>query len=526
MRVRSGVWLLVTAALAVACGASPDGEGVDTVQEAYSGTVSGCTQSAIRAAAPASAQGMLDRAYKWINAGVMYCQCTSSGTSGYRSDCSGYVSYIWSQPAPGNSTKMFPNGPYDNGRATAINWGDLTIGDALNFSGSVSAGTGHVMLFGGWLDSSHTKLCSIEESHTGTAAHIGQHSLSDPGSWWGGSGTFKGIFQPIRKAGYMPTPPNSPPKGYLDGAACNAITGWAQDPDAPKKTIEAHVYFNAKAGKSGAVGIKTTADVSRQDLCGPLGSCNHGFSLEPPRSLLDGQPHDVFAYGIDSAGGPNTLLTNSPKTLNCPPPAAPLTPAQGVKRHVTDATAMGAWQFSYTYDVAHYDDATVNAYPDGPDWPAAPTVVQADDGTADMWVIDGKVRRHVTDPASFDAWRFGSVEVWPAAQVYSYPQAADFRPGPFLLMGSGAAVYVLDDPLTPPTGAGSDAGAGGGWTFEDAGYGNPNGNGATGEQQPVSSAARPVAARCRRAAARAARARRCGSSRARCSWPASAGAGS
>lgn len=472
---RSGAWGFLVLALATACGSAPESadDALGTTSEPYSAPVSGCTKAAIRAAAPPSAQGMLDRAYAWVDAGIMYCQCTEAGTSGYRADCSGYVSYIWSLPTPGNSTKMFPNGPYDNGRATAINWSDLTIGDALNFAGSVSAGTGHVMLFGGWMDSSHNQFCSIEESSTGTPAHISHHSLGDPGSWWGGSGSFKSIFQPIRKAGYVPTPPNSPPKGYLDSASCDKVTGWSQDPDVPKQSIDVHVYFNGKAGASGALGIKTKANVSRQDLCGPLGSCNHGFSLEPPRSLLDGQPHDVFAYGIDSAGGPNTLLTNSPRTLDCPPPAAPLTPAEGVLRHVTDPTAFSAWKFSYTYDVAHYPDSTVGSYTVGPDWPATPTVVQADDGTPEVWVLDGKVRRHVIDPASLSAWRFGSVETWPAAQVYSYPQAVDFRPGPFLVMGSGAAVYVLDDPLTPPsTGTG---GAGGG-----TGSGGANGSAGSG----------------------------------------------
>ncbi len=486
---RSGLWVLVAALLVSACGGAPDWEDVGTTSEPYSAPVSACTKAAIRSAAPASAQGMLDRAYAWVDAGIMYCQCTEAGTSGYRADCSGFVSYVWSLPTPGNTTKMFPNGPYDNGRATAITWSDLTIGVALNFAGSVSAGTGHVMLFGGWLDSAHTKFCSIEESHTGTAAHISNHSLGDQGSWWGGSGTFKSIFQPIRKAGYTPTLPDSPPKGYLDSAACTAVTGWSQDPDTPKKSINVHVYFDGKAGASGATGIKTTANVSRQDLCGPLGSCNHGFSLDPPRGLLDGNPHPVYAYGIDSAGGPNKLLTNSPKTLDCPPPAAPLLPAQGVLRHVTDPTVFSAWQFSYTYDVAHYPDSTVSSYPVGPDWPATPTVVQADDGTPEVWVIDGMVRRHVTNPASLKAWRLGSVETWPAAQVYSYPQAVDFRPEPFLVMGSGPAVYVLDDPLAPPSagGAGGTTGTGGvaggagaAWSVDGGAWGGAGGSGTTG----------------------------------------------
>ncbi len=457
-RATGAGWLLV-ATLTAGCGATPSDEPTGATAEAvYSEPVAGCDEASIRAGAPASAQPLLDRAYAWVDAGIMYCQCVEAGTSGYRADCSGFVSYVWSQATPGNTTYAFPGGPWDNGHATAIGWQDLTIGDALNFGGDVNAGTGHVMLFGGWTDSSHSQLCAIEESSTGTPAHISKHKLSDPGSWWGGSGTFQSIFQPIRKAGYVPTPPDSPPKGYLDGVDCSQIHGWAQDPDAPTQSISVHVYLDGPAGAAGAIGVPLTADVDRADLCSALGSCNHGFTLTPPRGLLDNQPHEVHAYGIDTAGGANAELSQSPISLDCPPPPAP----SGVKRWVTGPAIFSAWKFSYTYDVAHYDDSVVTAYPDGPAWPDAPDLVQADDGTPEVWLIDGSVRRHVVDPASMSAWRLdtGAVTQMPAAQVYAYAQGVDFRAAPFLVMGSGPSVYVLDDPIGWG-GAGGSAGASG-----------------------------------------------------------------
>ena len=360
-------------AAAPACGGGAGAERTGkAVAAVYSDPVAGCDQGAMRGVAPASAQGLLDLAFSWVDAGIMYCQCQQAGSSGYRADCSGFVSYAWGLPAPGYTTYAFPGGPWDNGSATAIGWEDLTIGDALNFGGDSAAATGHVMLFGGWLDGSHTQLCSIEESSPGTPAHIGQHSLGDPGSWWGGSATLADIFQPIRLAGYVPTPANAPPTGALDAAGCTSIRGWAQDPDVSTQSIAVHLYFDGPAGGAGAIGVPISADVDRPDLCGAIGSCNHGFERAPPRGLRDDQAHEVRAYGIDSAGGLNTELSGGPLSFTCPPPTAPLSPADGVKRHVTGDADFAAWQFSYTDDVAHYADSVVSAYPDGPDWPATP----------------------------------------------------------------------------------------------------------------------------------------------------------
>src|SRR5690349_13473033 len=41
------------------------------------------------------------------------------------------------------------------------------------------------------------------------------------------------------------------PIGYLDGAGCDAIVGWAQDPDSPDTPIDVHFYYGGPAG-SGA----------------------------------------------------------------------------------------------------------------------------------------------------------------------------------------------------------------------------------------------------------------------------------
>ncbi|MBI5480314.1 MAG: hypothetical protein HY906_15730, partial [Deltaproteobacteria bacterium] len=132
-----------------------------------------------------------------------------------------------------------------------------------------------------------------------------------------------------------------------------------------------------------------------------------------------------------------------------------------MKRWVTDPTSFATWKLTYD-DVALLDPATVAAWPDGPDMPATPVVVQADDGTPAVWVIDAgpgrpSQRRHVIDPASLAAWRFaGAVATRPAAEVYANPVGLPWRPAPFAFQASGRPqVHLLDD--APPP-AGSDGG--------------------------------------------------------------------
>ncbi len=149
-------------------GGDPDG----TARAVSAITLADCSEGSIRGAAPADAAPMLDRAFDWIHRAIPYCQCVSGAVGGYRTDCSGFVSMVWSLPAPGHTTYSFAGGPWDDHAAVRIGMAALVTGDALNYPGVPSAGTGHVVLFGGWLDDAHTRFCSLEESHTGTPARV------------------------------------------------------------------------------------------------------------------------------------------------------------------------------------------------------------------------------------------------------------------------------------------------------------------------------------------------------------------
>ena len=114
-----------------------------------------------------------------------------------------------------------------------------------------------------------------------------------------------------------------------------------------------------------------------------------------------------------------------------------------------------AWKFVALTDVAPEPDAVVSTYATGADWSTTPTVVQADDGTPEVWIIDGEVRRHVIDPPSFGAWHFGDVVKTPAADVYKYARGLDLPARPFLIQGTGPAIWVLD---AAPAAGGSGSG--------------------------------------------------------------------
>jgi MYXO-CTERM domain-containing protein len=147
---------------------------------------------AIFAASPAGAVrrcDILPHAVQWVNARVMYSQgpyggyCPGSyycdpaaGGACYRPDCSGFVSAMWGLPAPGHTTYYFAGGPYNDGVSHVIGASELLPGDALNFGGDPAAGTGHIMLFGGWLGGS--RFWAYEESSCGTPAHYSEHDLS------------------------------------------------------------------------------------------------------------------------------------------------------------------------------------------------------------------------------------------------------------------------------------------------------------------------------------------------------------
>lgn len=419
------------------------------------------TEASGQSADDVTTSDIVARAEQWSDAKLLYCQsangardydsaCPSychrtsnSAWDAYRSDCSGLISWAWGLPAPGRVTGQFA--PYENDISTRINGIDLRPGDALN----LIPNSEHIILFKAWVTKGVSATfieepgCSVNPDYAHTFTSNVTISGSSVYVAYEGS-----TFAAIRYKGS--TLPDAPARGYLDSATCTSIAGWSEDSDSAASAVTVNLTFDAPIGRAGSGTMVVSANQRRADLCTSLGSCNHGFSVGMPTGVRDGKAHTVYAYGHDVQGNAAAELTSAPKTFTCAPPAIPA----GIKRHIVSETAMRAWKFDPLLDVAHEAAAKVDAITDGADLEAAPTVVQGDDGSAAVYVIDGGQKRHVISKASLDAWGF-AVAKMPIAKLDALGAGEDWPQAPFVLQGVGeAGIYVLD--LVPPAPAGSD----------------------------------------------------------------------
>ena len=117
---------------------------------------------------------------------------------------------------------------------------------------------------------------------------------------------------------HTPTPLNTP-IGWLDGATCDIIGGWAVDMDTPDTSIPYQIYADGPPSIGTLIFTDTTEGL-RPDVNSALGvSGNHGFTINTPSLVKDGKSHMINAYGIETNGNTSFLLSGSPKTVQCVP---------------------------------------------------------------------------------------------------------------------------------------------------------------------------------------------------------------
>jgi hypothetical protein len=116
-----------------------------------------------------------------------------------------------------------------------------------------------------------------------------------------------------------PPPPSGSPDGALESATCAGIVGWSRDPDTTVP-IKVQFYADGAAGSGKFLG-EATANINRPDLT--FSDKDHGFNFAIPADVQDGQVHAIYAYGIDSQGGSDSLLDGSPKSITCGTPLPP-----------------------------------------------------------------------------------------------------------------------------------------------------------------------------------------------------------
>jgi|GEM_PF-1936674 len=153
---------LLTAFALSACASEvdPADENGDTGETSAAISTSACklSRSAILASATGGRRTAIERGFGWLDARVSYSQ--SAYKAGYRTDCSGFVSMCW-QLGTSYTTADFSAGGGKSGPIGA--YSKLLPGDALVRR---SGGSGHIVLFLGWNDASHSAACVLEQAST------------------------------------------------------------------------------------------------------------------------------------------------------------------------------------------------------------------------------------------------------------------------------------------------------------------------------------------------------------------------
>ncbi|MBC8073735.1 MAG: M23 family metallopeptidase, partial [Deltaproteobacteria bacterium] len=292
---------------------------------------------------------------------------------------------------------------------------------------------------------------------------------------------------------------SEPPGGPVDAVDCTSIRGWAQDPDVPDQPVEIRAYFGGPAEDPTATGITLLADLQRDDLCEPLGSCAHGFEIEVPRSLADGAAHEVYIYAVDDGGMEVPQLDASPGAFTCAPPQPP----PGVRRRIAGPEVLAAWSLSTFWDMAKIDDASLAAIDEGTPLPDNRLIVRGDADAADaIWLIDAGRKRSFADPEIRARWNVGDDEVqtWPQASVNGVPEGTPVRGEVFMVTGTDLVIWLVDDAQCPPDqtcDGGSDEGDGGNEDGDGtAGSGGDDGDGTAADDSGSGATGEDAAAGC------------------------------
>ncbi len=135
-------------------------------------------------------------------------------------------------------------------------------------------------------------------------------------------------FSQVHAAGTQPI-------GNLEQINNGVISGWACDKDEASKSISVHFYANHTYDGGtflGGVIANLTSEPVINAACG--GGLAHRFEFKVPRSeksKVGPGLHEVYAFAIDSQGGVNPMLANSPKILS----------VTGVKKYLNQHPKIG-----------------------------------------------------------------------------------------------------------------------------------------------------------------------------------------
>ena len=211
-----------------------------------------------------------------------------------RSAC--YLGYV---PTPGNPTTGTLTVVRDGGPGTSGN------DSVMSIPGGASAQNIQCTISGAYATVSGSVLT------LNFTATFGSGFVGDQAIWAAaisGSGSSSG-WQPVGTVSIASTEANANghfPVGWLDGADCSRITGWAVDIENPTAAQNVTLYIDSVP--TAFTGI---ANLYRSDLVADgIGNGYYGFSIPTPAALQDGQAHTITV----AIGSPAYLLNT---TFSC-----------------------------------------------------------------------------------------------------------------------------------------------------------------------------------------------------------------
>jgi len=186
-------------------------------------------------------------------------------------------------------------------------------------------------------------------------------------------------------------PPISSYHDYAD-STCRTY-GWIIDSNISPDSSLIHVYADGSYGTGTFVG-EYLANTVRTDLNNTNITGNHGFDItfnsqntESP-ILFDGNPHELYIYGIDSQDpvNSNVLIENTPQTITCPSLTNAVS-CDNITGTLTNETVVDETT-EMTYEVTYSGEASVTSVDfvihgnfEGPGWSDATWVTLKSDAT-------------------------------------------------------------------------------------------------------------------------------------------------
>ena len=241
---------------------------------------------------------IVSRGMEWVNAKLHYCQAahdavdfdsscwafegpshrcdrmSNAAWNGYRSDCSGFVTFAWGLPPVGDGGYVTSDfAPFSNKFSHTIDGHDLQPGDALNKTNDE-----HIILFKQWVNAGHTAVFMEEPGCSSSIpyAHEFTSNVSISGdtvfvSYEGAS--FYAIRYDSATSSSSGGPP--PPPGAPAPDSCSKGDGFCTD---TLQCDNGHWIFRADDGTS----CSTTQNV--QESCNQgNGYCTHTLQCDSGR---------------------------------------------------------------------------------------------------------------------------------------------------------------------------------------------------------------------------------------------------